>query len=162
MIQVLLMLFTHYKFTHIRAHTHTHTRSNKYKRYTYCRSIYLVQMHFDTQLLKLHWDCWAHQALLGGQQRGFHNIAATKNDTCLGLFGPVFLKGMDGVLLKELFLGRPLDQKLIPTIISAHAQSMTDPKCGQGHRLNQPRKKTTNTRNTLITKDYHLFLLSYI
>ena len=33
----------------------------------------------------------------------------------------LFLKGMDGALLNELFWGRPLDQKLIHTINSAHA-----------------------------------------
>ena len=44
---------------------------------------------------------------------------------------------MDGALLNELFLGRLLDQKVVHTIISAHAYSMADPNVGQVNGLNQ-------------------------
>ena len=40
------------------------------------------------------------------------------------------LKGMNGALLNKLFLDRPLNQKLIHSIISAHALSMADPNVG--------------------------------
>ena len=47
------------------------------------------------------------------ETRGRGNVTETRNTGSL--------KGMDDALLNELFGGRPLDQKLIHIIISAHA-----------------------------------------